>query len=69
LIEIHIEVEDLKISLEFYKRLLPHDRIIGSGDKDQVFLVLKDGSAFGIWVRVNAMPAAWARRGTSPFRL
>lgn len=49
LLEIHIEVEDLKRSLEFYKRLLPHKKIIGSSEEDQVFMVLSNGSAFGLW--------------------
>jgi catechol 2,3-dioxygenase-like lactoylglutathione lyase family enzyme len=28
---------------------LPHEKVIGSAEKNQVFLVLEDGSAFGLW--------------------
>ena len=35
--------------MEFYKKLLPHKKIIGSPDSDQVFLVFDNGSALGLW--------------------
>ncbi len=50
LIEIHLECDDLERSLELYKKLLPHTRVIWNGPTDsQAFIVLEDGSAFGLW--------------------
>jgi catechol 2,3-dioxygenase-like lactoylglutathione lyase family enzyme len=49
-LEMHIEVSDLKRSLDFYAQLLPHEKVIRSSDGSQMFIVLHDGSAFGIWL-------------------
>lgn len=49
LLEIHIEVADLEFSLNFYRNLLKHNRIVYWQDKSAVALVLDDGSAFGLW--------------------
>ena len=49
LLEIHIEAADLERSVDFYRRLLPHRKIIRTDDGSQVFLVLRDGTSFGIW--------------------
>ena len=49
IIELHIEVKDLKKSLELYKQILPHKRVEFFPDKKAVVLVLEDGAAFGLW--------------------
>lgn len=49
MLEIHIGVKDVKKSVAFYSELLPHIKIIDDEEKKQVFIVLEDGSAFGIW--------------------
>ncbi len=48
-LEMHIEVEDVERSLDFYSRLLPHQRIGRWSDGNVAAIVLPDGSAFGIW--------------------
>ncbi len=49
IVEFHIEVEHPEKSLEFYKDLIPHEKVTHWNDKSAIALVLKDGSAFGIW--------------------
>ncbi|KAA3630829.1 MAG: hypothetical protein DWP97_14500 [Calditrichaeota bacterium] len=49
MLEMHIGVKDLEKSVEFYTKLLPHEKIISDDEKKQYFIVLHDGSAFGIW--------------------
>lgn len=49
LLEVHIETENLAESLDFYRRVLPHQKIIEFSDNKAAALVLDDGSAFGIW--------------------
>lgn len=49
LLEIHIEVEDLERSLDFYQQIIPHKKIVRWSDGSAAALVLEDGSAFGIW--------------------
>ena len=49
MLEMHIGVQDLQKSVEFYSNLIPHTKVITDDDHKQVFLVLDDGSAFGIW--------------------
>ena len=49
MLEMHIGVKNLKKSVEFYSTLLPHEKIISDEEKKQYFIVLHDGSAFGIW--------------------
>lgn len=50
MIELHIETRDMQRAVAFYTELLNPAKTIGSPDSDeQVFLVLKDGFAFGIW--------------------
>ena len=49
LAEIHIEVENLEKSLSLYKKLIPHKECLRWGDGKVAALVLKDGTAFGLW--------------------
>lgn len=49
LLEIHLEVSDIEQSLQLYSKLIPHKRIKIWTDKSAVALILKDGSAFGLW--------------------
>ena len=49
MLEMHIGVKDINKSVSFYKQLLPHRKIIEDDENKQVFIVLEDGSAFGIW--------------------
>jgi len=49
LLEVHLEVEDLDLSLRLYRHLLPAVRIVEDPERTQVFLVLPDGAAFGLW--------------------
>ena len=49
MLEMHIGVKDINKSVEFYSQLLPHTKIIDDDERKQVFIVLADGSAFGIW--------------------
>ncbi len=63
MLEMHIGVRDLEAAVTFYAALLPHERIITDTDNKQKFLVLADGSAFGIWEAGyhglhNGLPAA-----------
>lgn len=51
LLEVHLEVGDLDLALEFYRRLLNHEKIIHWSDGSAVALVFADGSAFGLWKR------------------
>jgi catechol 2,3-dioxygenase-like lactoylglutathione lyase family enzyme len=53
LLEIHIETDDLDRSLVFYRRLLPHKKLVRWPDGSAVALVLEDGGAFGIWERAK----------------
>ncbi len=46
-IELHIETQNYDRAIEFYTELLPHEKVIR--DDDQTFIILPDGSAFGIW--------------------
>ncbi len=49
MLEMHIGVKDIQKSLAFYRELLPHKRVIDDAENKQVFIVLEDGTAFGIW--------------------
>ncbi len=49
MLEMHIGVNDINKSVLFYSQLLPHKKIIEDTDNKQVFIVLEDGSTFGIW--------------------
>ena len=49
MLEIHIEVANLKSSFELYSKLLPHSAVTWWEEKDAVAFVLEDGSAFGLW--------------------
>lgn len=49
LLEVHIETENLEESVDFYRRILPHEKLENFSDGKAVALVLADGSAFGIW--------------------
>lgn len=48
-LEIHIEVEDVQRSLDFYKSIIPHNKITDWKDRSAAAIILKDGSAFGLW--------------------
>ena len=50
-LEMHIEVADLKASLEFYKKLLPSVKQVDWTDGKATALVLPDGTAFGLWLK------------------
>lgn len=49
LVETHIEVEDVEKSLNLYRELIPHKRLLTWADGNVGALVLDDGSAFGVW--------------------
>jgi catechol 2,3-dioxygenase-like lactoylglutathione lyase family enzyme len=49
LLEVHLEVEDLERSLDLYRQLLPAVRVVRDPENTQIFLVLPDGTAFGLW--------------------
>lgn len=50
LLELHIECADLKRSVELYRVLLEPVKLLWDGPDDtQAFLVLADGTAFGLW--------------------
>lgn len=50
LLEMHIECADLKRSVEMYQKLLEPVKVLWDGPDDpQAFLVLEDGTAFGLW--------------------
>jgi len=49
ILEIHLEVNDLEKSLDLYSRLLPHDKITRWIDGSAAALVLKNGTALGLW--------------------
>lgn len=49
LLEIHIEVSEIKRSLDFYKKILPYKKITTWTDQKAYALILEDGTAFGIW--------------------
>ena len=49
LLEIHIESEDVKKSIMFYKEILEYEKILELNDKRQIMFVMKDGCCFGIW--------------------
>lgn len=49
LVETHIEVKDVEKSLELYKNMIPHKKILRWSQNNVAALVLYDGSAFGIW--------------------
>lgn len=51
LIEVHLEVDDLDIALEFYRRLLKHEKVIRWSSGEAMALVFSDGSALGLWKR------------------
>ncbi len=62
MLEMHIGVSDINKSLAFYRQLLPHKRVIEDDENKQVFIVLEDGTAFGIWEAgyrgvLNGLPA------------
>ena len=48
-LDIHLEVADLERALEFYSRLIPHEKIVRWSDGSAAALVLPDGRAFGLW--------------------
>ena len=50
-LEMHIEVADLARSLDFYRKILPVEKVVRWKDGSAVALVLPDGSAFGIWLK------------------
>jgi len=49
ILELHLEVNSLEKSLELYSKLLPHDKITSWKDGSAAALVLKDGTALGLW--------------------
>lgn len=49
LLEIHLEVANLKLALEFYRAILKYKRIVHWKDNSAVALVFDDGSALGLW--------------------
>ena len=49
ILELHIEVEDVQRSLAFYKQLIPHEKVGTWDDGTAAAIVLKDGTAFGLW--------------------
>lgn len=49
LLEVHIEAADPEASLAFYQSLLDCEKIIWRESRLAVFMVLRDGTAFGIW--------------------
>ena len=51
LVETHIEVTDVKKSLELYSKLLPHRKVVTWADDKIGAVVLEDGSAFGCWTK------------------
>ncbi len=62
MLEMHIGVKDIQKALAFYRELLPHKRVIEDDENKQVFIVLEDGTAFGIWEAgyhglLNGLPA------------
>ena len=60
-LEMHIEVEDLERSVEFYKRLLPHKRVLRFGTGRANALIMEDGTAFGLWKK--GVPGLHGGRG------
>jgi catechol 2,3-dioxygenase-like lactoylglutathione lyase family enzyme len=48
-LEMHIETADLEKALEFYSRLIPHEKVVRWKDDSAAALVMPDGRAFGIW--------------------
>jgi catechol 2,3-dioxygenase-like lactoylglutathione lyase family enzyme len=49
LLEMHIETANVESSLEFYRKIIPHQKVIYFPDGNAAALVLADGTAFGIW--------------------
>lgn len=49
LLEVHIEVEDIQRSLDFYKSIIPHNKITDWKDRSAAAIILNDGTAFGLW--------------------
>jgi len=49
LVETHIEVNDVRKSIDLYSRLFAHKDIITWAEGNVSVLVLEDGSAFGCW--------------------
>ena len=49
MLEFHIEVEDVERSFAFYTELLAHEKVLRWSDGNAGAIVLKNGSAFGIW--------------------
>lgn len=49
MLELHIEVADLDRACEFYRQLLPHEKVVRWPDGQAVALVMADGTAFGLW--------------------
>lgn len=50
-LEMHIEVADLEISLAFYEKILPVQKVVRWQDGSAAALVLPDGTAFGLWLK------------------
>ena len=48
-LELHIETDDLDRALDFYTKLIPHQKVTRWKDGSAAALVLTDGRAFGIW--------------------
>lgn len=49
LLEVHIEVRDVARSLAFYTRLIEYEKVTQWDDGSAAAIVLKDGTAFGLW--------------------
>ena len=49
LVELHLEVNDLPKSIEFYENLLPDSKRTNWSDGSAAAFVLSDGSAIGLW--------------------
>lgn len=51
MLEMHLEVADLNRAYDFYRQLLPHEKVIRWPDGQALALVMPDGTAFGLWMQ------------------